>query len=107
MFLYLARSTQREHSAIYAGSLDSNRVTRVLDVESNAVYAHPGYLLLARDGALLAWRFDLRRLRTLGDPVQIVDDIHFTGPSSHAMFSVSDRGVLAYGTSAGGRRSPI
>ena len=91
-------ATHRGVTGIYVGSLDS-AATRVLNVDSIAAYAPPGYLLFARDRALLARPFDASPLRMAGEPVHVVDDVHFTGPSSYARFSVSDR-VLAYRTSA-------
>jgi serine/threonine protein kinase/Tol biopolymer transport system component len=95
-FLYLARSTQSENSAIYVGSLDSPLKRRLLSVESNVAYGLPGYLLFARDGALLGLRFDARTLETQGNPVKIVENIAFTSVTSQALFSISIRGVLAY-----------
>jgi len=106
-FLYLARSTLRENSGIYVGSLDSTAVTRLLNGESRAAYAHPGYLLFARDRALLAQPFDAAKLRPIGEPVQVVEDIIYDRASSYASFSISDDGEIAYQTSAAVPRSEL
>ena len=81
---------------VYAGSLDSQTFTRVLDTTSNVVVAGQ-YLLSVRSGSLMAQPFDATRVAVSGDPVVLVDQImenlgELGGPS----VSVSDTGVLAY-----------
>lgn len=106
-FLYLARGTQPEHDGIYAGSLDSMVATRITGGESQTVYAPPGYLLFARDKALLAQPFDAVTLKTSGEPVQVLDDVLYHASSSYAWFSVSEHIELAYQTSAAAPRSAL
>ena len=81
---------------VYAGSLDTQTVTRVLETTSNVVFAGP-YLLSVRSGSLVAQPFDVKELRVSGEPVALVDQVmenrgELAGPS----ISVSDTGVLAY-----------
>ena len=81
---------------VYAGSLDTQTLTRVLDTSSNVVAAGP-YLLSVRSGSLIAQPFDAMRLHVSGEPVVLVDQVmenrgELAGPS----VSVSDTGVLAY-----------
>src|SRR5262249_14709462 len=56
-----------------------------------------GWLIFARDGALLARPFDSRRLEFTGDPFSLSDrvgsDLFFT---NYFTFSVSDNGVLVF-----------
>ena len=106
-FLYLARSPQPENSGIYVGSLDSPEVTKVMSGESRMEYAAPGYLLFARDRALLAQPFDWNRLRLHGEPIQVLDDVLYNRDDSHAGFSVSRRGEMAYQTGAAVPRSAL
>jgi Tol biopolymer transport system component len=106
-FLYLARSSRPENNGIYIGSLDSTSVTRLMTGQSQVVYTHPGYLLFARDGALLAQPFDAKTLRIEGDSFQVLDDVRFTKADSYASFSHSDHGELAYQTSAAGEYSEL
>jgi eukaryotic-like serine/threonine-protein kinase len=99
-FLFLARGNKAEHNGIYAGSVESDRVTRIATIESQVAYSSPGYLLFARDKALLAQPFDANTLKILGEPVQVLDDVLYHASDSYAWFSVSDHGELAYQTSA-------
>jgi len=98
-------------NGIWVASLDSGQAHRLLDTSSYAEYAPPGYLLYARDGALLAHPFDAAKLRLRGEPVPIgerVASIAVTSTSSVGLpsFSASQNGVLAY-HSGGGRRSRL
>ena len=75
-FIYFAIG-KPEVSGVYAGSLDGMPPKRILASDSQAVYAHPGYLLFLRQGVLLAQRFDLKKLELTGDPLpqaERVDD---------------------------------
>jgi len=94
-FLYLARSPQRENTAIYVGSLDSTEIKRVLSVDSSVAYAPQGYLLFAREGTLMAQSFDVNKLQVTGEEFAVVQHIS-CDLSSLAGFSVSENGVLVY-----------
>jgi len=96
-FLYLAWNGNVDLQGIFAGSLDSFESVRVLKDSSSVAYVAPGYLLLARENALLAQPFDLRRLRTTGDFQVLVENVG-TRASAYASFTVSDQGSLAYQT---------
>ena len=106
-FLYLARGNQPEHNGIYSGSLDATTVTRISSVESQVLYSAPGYLLFARDQALLAQPFDPRTLTVSGEAVQILEDVLVDRSASYASFSVSEHAELAYQTSAASPRSAL
>ena len=71
-FLFTARSDVKENNLVYVGSLDSKDVTRLVAAQSNAVYVGAGYLLFARDGSLMAQRFDPATLSLSGEPVPVV-----------------------------------
>lgn len=95
---YLFRLVRGPRAAqgVYAGSLDTETFTRVLDTTANVV---PGeqYLLAVRSGSLVAQPFDVKSLRLSGEPVVLVDQVmenlgELAGPS----VSVSQTGVLAY-----------
>jgi serine/threonine protein kinase/Tol biopolymer transport system component len=97
-FLYRAEGARREPSEpnLYVGSLDSATRTAVAAIDSQAVYAPPGYLLFVRRGALLAQPFDAQTFRLSGEPVTIAEQVRLNDDSRRAAFSVSDTGVLAY-----------
>jgi DNA-binding winged helix-turn-helix (wHTH) protein len=67
-FLYAALGRRTEDTGVYVGSLDSSERTFLFRPAVRTVFAAPGYLLFARDGALVAQRFDPERLRLDGTP---------------------------------------
>jgi eukaryotic-like serine/threonine-protein kinase len=98
-FLYLRTGEQEETSEVYLASLDGKEPTRLLPADSQAVYAASaagnGYLLFAREGALLGQPFDVRSLKPTGEPFVFADQVAVT-PSGRGYFSVSDYGILVY-----------
>jgi Tol biopolymer transport system component len=90
-FLYLAGL-----NTIYAGSLDSKETKRLLNAESRAVYAPPGYLLFIRQGALMGQSFDAVSMQLHGEPFRIAENVRYNPAIGRAAFSVSDSGVLVY-----------
>ena len=97
-FLFLARNSQRENSAIYVGALDSKETKRLVSVDSSMAYAPPGYLLYVRDNTLMAQTFDADRLELAGEPFPVVKEVISNQGNARGMFSVSAGGVLAYRT---------
>jgi serine/threonine protein kinase len=96
-FLFTARSSLKENTAIYVGSLDSREIKRILTEQSNAVYVPPGYILFARDGSLLAERFDAARLELSGEAFPVAGNVDQETPSATAFFTASaDGSVIAY-----------
>jgi Tol biopolymer transport system component len=89
---------QPEKHAIVAGSLDSSETIRLIDSESMAAYAPPGFLIFQRSGTLLAQPFDATRLRVTGDPILLAEGIAHVPRSGRAAFDVSQTGVLVYRT---------
>ena len=99
LFLVLGRDDQ----GIHVGSLDSKEHHLILRESSSMAYVEPGYLLFGRNGALMAQRFDAKRIQTLGEPIRIVDALEAASGFGYS-FSVSNDGVLVYWT--GKRYSP-
>ena len=96
-FLYLARSSQPEHTAIYVGSLDSNDVKRVMTAQTNAFYSPPGYLLFVRDGTLFAQPFDADERLLSGTAHLVAEGLSYTATSASARFGISANGrVLTF-----------
>ena len=95
-FLFTARSDVIENNLIYVGSLDSKDVKPLVAAQSNASYA-AGYLLFAREGTLMAQRFDAATLTLSGEAMAVASRIGHNTASSQAAFGVSSDGaVLAY-----------
>jgi eukaryotic-like serine/threonine-protein kinase len=78
------------HGGIYAGSLDSRAVKRVVDERSRGYVVDPGYLVFARQQTLMAAPFDSQRIEMSGPAFPIVSQL-FSG-----QFSATSMGYLAY-----------
>jgi len=81
---------------VMVGSLQGGEPRFLMKESSLVVYVSPGLLLFAREGVLLAQRFNLKDLRLEGAPVPIVDQIQYFQATGQAAFSVSANGRLAY-----------
>jgi len=97
-FLYFARSSQSEVSSTNVGSIDGKERKSLFRSWSNVVYAGAGYLLFIRDRTLMAQPFDHKDLAVHGDAVPVADGVLENRPYSRAIVSVSENGILAYGT---------
>jgi serine/threonine protein kinase/Tol biopolymer transport system component len=106
-FLFTARSDLKEHTGIYVGSLDSKTTRALVTAQSNAIYAPPGFLLFAREGTVMAQRFDAGALAVSGEAVPVAAGVDHITASAQALFGVSaDGNVLAY-QGAVGRNSRL
>jgi Tol biopolymer transport system component len=76
-FVFVARNVDPEKTSVMLASLDSKEVRRLFHADSAAVFADPGYLLFARDNALLAWRFDPRSLKLVGEPAPAFEQVRY------------------------------
>jgi len=98
-FLYVALSTDPEKRGLFVADLAS-RSHKQLPIESTrTIYVAPGYLLFARDGALMAQRFDTGTLETAAEavPVEKQADSGYAGAGvTVGYFSASQNGVLVY-----------
>ena len=86
-FLYTARSDVRENTGIFVGALDTSDRTWLVEAQSNAVYAAPGYLLFVREGTLLAQRFDASTLKLSGEPFAVAGNVSQNPTGALASFS--------------------
>ncbi|HYO80123.1 MAG TPA: hypothetical protein VES20_01875, partial [Bryobacteraceae bacterium] len=109
-FIYLARSSNPENTAIYLSTIDEATGDvaarkRLLTSTSNAVYSEDGssgqgHLLFVRDGKLHAQPFESYSKKLSGASRLIADQVGFWSNMGLANFSVSRTGVIAY-SSAG------
>ncbi len=98
-FLFTAklwtRTAEASEQGIYLGSLDSPKFERLLPDLSSAVFAAPGFLVFARDGALSAAPFDLAAGRVTGPPIAIGAAVAIDAQFYFAGISASADGTLA------------
>ncbi|MBI1955862.1 MAG: PD40 domain-containing protein, partial [Acidobacteria bacterium] len=106
-FLYFASSANPENNGVYAGSLDSQETVRLLNANSMAQYAPPGYLLFVRGDALMAQPFNATRLQLTGEAFPVAAQVYADPTYGSAAFSVSNNGVLVYRTGVGNFRSQL
>ena len=92
-FFFTARSSLKENTAIYLGSLDSKETKLILTEQSNAAYSPPGLLLFSRDRTLLAQPFDLDKLQVSGEAVPVGTSIDHETASAEGFFSISADGA--------------
>ncbi|MEO8502505.1 MAG: protein kinase [Acidobacteriota bacterium] len=100
-FLYVALPGHDGKFDIFAGSLAGGAPVPIGALGSAPVYAEPGWLLFARQGAIAAQRFDARTLKLSGDPVPLADEPTPLLDSNHSttagrVASVSSSGWMAY-----------
>jgi Tol biopolymer transport system component len=93
-FLYWAKL--RDQSKWVMLSEPGKAPRALLPVSSIVQYTEPGFLVFAREGALLAQRFDLRSGRLSGEPISIAEHVNYFESSGHASFAVSLGGTVAY-----------
>ena len=95
-FLFVAQSRNPENTGVFAGSLQSEEIKRLLATELKVAFAPPDHLLFVRDTTLMAQQFDEENLALMGDPVPVAQDINSNPGPGQAGFSVSENGILAY-----------
>lgn len=98
-FLFLASVVPRDSRPLhrlYAGSIDSGATTFITELSSKAEYLEPGCLIYAREGSLMAQRFDLNTLRLSGEPMLVAGSVFHFRPTGLSRFSVSRSGIISY-----------
>ena len=95
-FLYHAIGGDAGRGAVYAASLDSSAVTRILDADTNALFVVPDSLLFMKAGALLRQPLDVARLAIRGDATVVVPRVGQL--FDLGAFAVSNTGVLSFQT---------
>ena len=109
-YVFLSWSDKSVERALYAGRLGSAEQTKLLAVESQAVFAKAGpgggagYLVYQREGNLYAHPFDPISFTLSGEPSLIVGGNRGDGAMGRATFSVADRTLAYYAVGRGGAR---
>lgn len=95
-FLFLRRNPATQENGIYLGSLDGPDRRRLLPDISNASYSPPGYLVLVRNGSLVAAGFSAKDLRLTGEMSVLSEHVAYHAYRWNGAFSLSGNGRLAY-----------
>jgi Tol biopolymer transport system component len=93
-FLFTIRSAQAETRGVYIGSLSSKDIKRLLPDQGKAEYVSPGYIMLSREGNLLAVPFDSKSLQISGEPIGVAEGVDTDPGISTASFSVSSSSII-------------
>ncbi len=93
-FLYLAGRKDGESNLIFAASGQAPRV--VAPFSSRVEYVDPGFLVFARDGGLVAQRFDPASGRLSGPLLSLAPAVRYFYSNKWAGFATSRNGMLAY-----------
>ena len=98
-FMYWAgnpTASSQETKGIYVGTLDEKGQRFLLQADSDALYAPPGYLLYLREQSLMAHPFDAASLKFKGEAFPVAEDV--ASPESYRLgrFSASEDGTLVY-----------
>jgi len=93
-FLYTTIPPGPDGWDTFVGSLKSKSVKKVLTAGSAAVFAEPGYLVFAREGKVMAQRFDTGRLELTGEAVAIGNAPEASGTDAEPVASASRNGRL-------------
>jgi len=94
---------------IAAVSLRSGQRKVVVERGTHPRYSPSGHLVYARNGNLLAVRFDPDRLEVIGQPVTILEGVLMSRNTGMSSFDISRSGDLAYvpGKAEGGARTLV
>jgi serine/threonine protein kinase len=93
-FLYLLRHLDGHGDLILAEPGKKPRL--VMAMQSTVQYADPGYLVFAREGSLLAQRFDPQSGQVTGEPFSVAEHVRCFLSTGSASFAASQAGTIAY-----------
>jgi hypothetical protein len=85
-----------DDARIVAFLLRTGEKRTLIEGGSSPRYSTSGHLLYARDGKILAVRFDPKRLKISGEPAIVVEGVHMSRNTGVANYDVSAGGDLAY-----------
>jgi serine/threonine protein kinase/Tol biopolymer transport system component len=93
-FLYLVRFRDRD-GEIRLAQPGKPAIT-VASAISNPQWADPDYVVYARDGTLVAQRFDVESGRSVGAPVPLAEQVQYSRSTARTTFAASFNGTLVY-----------
>lgn len=103
--VFAARAMRRADAALYVADLNSPARERITNDVSNAAYAGPGFLLIAKDDGLWMQPFDATRLQPFGPRFKMATTA-YDAAARRGAFAASDRVVAFAGARAGPAANP-
>ncbi len=100
-FLYLSgdlASVGSSKLGIYVGELSSDKKDFLVQADSNALYAPPGYLLFLRGQTLMAQQFDAGSRKLKGEAFPVAEQVASPQLFRLGFFTVSRTGLLLFQT---------
>ncbi len=96
-FLYSIRSREISRNGLYVGQLGSSQRRLLIQGDTQAVFAEPGYVAFLQAGVLMARPFDVAALEFTGDasPIVRADSLR-NEVGGQPAFSAAETGVLTY-----------
>ncbi len=91
-YVYFSANADMSRKAIRLGSLGSKETRPLFESDSSAVYAD-GHLIFARDDAVLAWRFDPKSLRLVGEAFPAFEHVHWASVDNFLSLSAAGNRV--------------
>ncbi len=95
-YLFTIDSSNIESSGVFLGSLDSNKVVRIVDSRYKVNYINPGYLLFLRGTILYAQQLQIDPPKLIGEPITIADQLSVSSAANNAPFTASRNGTILY-----------
>ena len=106
LFTVLPQTGGPEAAKVAVFEVASRKWHTVVEVGYGARYVDTGHLVYAAAGALWAVRFDLSRLATVGEPIEVLKPIVSSGTAAVAQFDVASNGTFVYPQNAHTDRDP-
>jgi serine/threonine protein kinase len=104
-FLYLSGDLSAPGTnklGVYVGAVGTNEEKFLLQADSDALYAPPGYLLFLRGDTLMAQRFDAGSQKLEGEVFPVAEHVGSPSQFRLGLFSVSRTGLLIFTSSGAG-----
>jgi hypothetical protein len=95
-FLFVAQSQRPSERGVFAGSLSSKEITRLLPQAASVAFAAPDDLFHVRDGVLVRQKLDVDRLRLAPDTATIADQIVYFADRAYAPVTAADGHMIAF-----------
>ncbi len=107
-FLYFIGTVNgSKENGIHVFDLDTKKDALVLNVDSGARFAAPGWLTFVREQNLMAQRFDPSALRLAGEAAPIGEGVRYNAARWSGSYAMSDQGMLVYQVGASGLKAQL